>query len=141
VLLCCAIGGSMMLLTEYRRGQYTIGEILTPTKLYHDIGLYVGYGSVIVSTGFAVLFGGVFFTRWACTLLVVICLIIWGFLFWFDQNAISHEQRFFKSAATYRADWYNNWRRKPHTQVEPVELPVGMLPTFNSPPYKDGQAD
>lgn len=142
VMLCCAIGGLMMLLTEYRRGQYTIGEILTPTKLYHDVGLYVGYGSVIVSTGIAVIFGGVFFSRWTCALLVVIGLLVWGFLFWFDQNALSQTQRNLKSAATHQADWRSNWRpRKAGTQDEPAELSLGMLPTFNSPPHGDGQVD
>lgn len=142
VLLCCIVGGLYMTYIEYRRGQYALQQILSPTKLYH-LALLGLYGYVIVSTGFAVLFGGAFFSRWLCTVLVVIGLAVWGFLFWFDQNAImqTEEQQFFKSRARHSISWTDNWRRNPRTQAEP-EVPLGMLPTFDCPsPREDSQED
>ncbi len=116
VLLGCVIGGLYTTRVEYRRGQYTIGQILTPTKLLHDVGFYDLYGYPIASTLLALITTGTLFAHWYYTLGAVVGLVPWAFLAWFDQNALSQTQRSLKSADAHQADWYNNWRRKTHAR-------------------------
>lgn len=139
VLVSCIIGGLCVTRMEYRRGQYTLGQIFTPTKLWHDVGYYDLYGYPIAATFIAVVSTGTLFAHWYYTLGAAASFLVWSFLAWFDQNALSDTQRFLKSADAHRSDWYNNWRRKPAAQVEP-ELPMGLLGTFN-PPRGDDQTD
>jgi hypothetical protein len=109
VLVLVNVGGASMTYLEWYRGQYSVCQIVSPTKIYHDRLLIGGFGYVVVSALAAIVCSGAIFAHWYYTLGIVIGLIPWLFLFWFDQNALTPYQRQAKSAMAHRGHWYRNW--------------------------------
>jgi hypothetical protein len=95
---------------ELRTGSYSKRAILSPTKLYHNGLLYVGYGSIIVSTLFAALFGAP--TWW-------LALIILPGLAWAVCNVLDGSVRLWgpnpmhrKAFHAHKRDWQPIWVRR-----------------------------
>lgn len=68
---------------EWKSGVYPTQAIFSPTKLYHNGLLYVGYGYVIVTTLVALLFGGGI--EWLLAL-VLVPAVAWAVLVVLDST-------------------------------------------------------
>lgn len=93
---------------EWKSGVYPTRAIFSPTKLYHNGLLYIGYGYVIVTTLVAVLFGGSI--SWQLPL-VLVPGVIWVFLVIKDStlSAENPEQLEVKARSAHVADWSPIW--------------------------------
>lgn len=96
---------------ELHQKIYSKRAILSPTKLYHNGLLYIGYGSLLVSTFVMILFGGA--TWWLAPILVpavawAICNVLDGSArLWGTQPM--HRKAFH----AHKADWQPIWKQRP----------------------------
>lgn len=106
VLLGCALVALVLTYGEWKSGAYPTRAILSPTKLYHNGVLYIGFGYVIVSTLVACLFGA--------PLQSVLLALVPG-IFWVGMLAIDNTPSASDAAERARhahvADWRPIWSR------------------------------
>lgn len=100
ILAVAAVVAFVMTVAEVRGGVYPLGAILSPTKIYHNLVLYVGYGYVAISTLVAVIFGSP--SWWIVTALVP--GIIWGCLVAVDST-LSGSKMKQKAAHAHVENW------------------------------------
>lgn len=94
---------------EWKSGVYPTKAILSPTKIYHNIFLYGGYGYVIVSTLVAVIAGSSWTGRTAS--LMVLSLLpgaVWVALVIRD-NSLDPATAKVKAGYAHTADWKPIW--------------------------------
>jgi hypothetical protein len=106
VLVVCILVAAFMTFDEYRGGMYPLWAILSPTKIYHNGLLYVGYGYVAVTTTLAQLFGsdwswshGIWFAG------SLFALYVWVQLLALD-NSISKDVKRHKAERAHIAGWW-----------------------------------
>lgn len=94
--------------SEWKSGVYPTRAIFSPTKLYHNGLLYIGYGYVIVTTLVAVLFGADI--SWQLPL-VLIPGVIWVILVIKDStlSAEDPEKLEVKARSAHVANWSPIW--------------------------------
>lgn len=105
VLVACAAVAVTLTVVEWRSGAYPPAAILSPTKLYHNGVLYIGYGYVIVATLTACLFGGVL--RGGA--IAVVIGLIWMALLVCD-NMVSEPEATRRASIAHVPDWKPLWR-------------------------------
>lgn len=106
VLATCVIVAVVLTIGELRSGMYPSGAILSPTKLYHNGVLYVGYGYVVASTLVACLFGGV----WRPLLLPAIFGLVWVAMLAVDSKS-PPEVAAERASHAHVTEWKPIWRR------------------------------
>lgn len=112
VLVFTALVAVVMTYGEWKSGVYPTRAIFSPTKLYHNILLYVGYGYVIVTTLVAVVAGLSWSSRPTFVAGLACCLVpgvIWGVLVVKD-NSLSTAQSHDKAAHAHVGNWEPFWR-------------------------------
>jgi len=94
---------------ESRDGIYPERALVSPTKLYHNILLYAGYGYAIVATLVAVLFGSAW--SWTLVLQLGFCLLpgaVWAVLVARD-NTLTRFGAYQKASWAHVQDWTPFW--------------------------------
>lgn len=100
ILVATATIAALMTWGELKGGIYPPRAILSPTKIYHNVLLYVGYGYVAVSTLVAVAFGS---PSWWIALAMVPG-VVWVFLVVKDSTLSGRKMRQ-KATHAHIADW------------------------------------
>lgn len=118
ILVCCAIVASALTFLEVRDAKpasatvrqagYSKRAILSPTKLYHNIVLYVGYGYVAVSTMIADAAGG----QWGWMIIALIPGLIWLGMMQVENRTLANKPdlRLSKAQGAHISDWRPFWR-------------------------------
>jgi len=105
VLVVAFIVATLMTYGEWKSEFYPAGAIFSPTKIYHNYVLYVGYGYVAVTTLVAVVFGSNWSWRFAGTLaLCLVPVLIWGSLVKRDDG-MSPEKKQEAARHAHVTDW------------------------------------
>lgn len=108
VLIGAVVVAVVMTWFEWSSGAYPTRAIFSPTKLYHNGVLYIGYGYVIVTTLVAALAGA---RSWTL-LWVLVPGLVWVGLMVVD-NMSSAEALARKAAGAHTPHWKPIWRRAP----------------------------
>lgn len=113
VLICAVVVAVVMTWFEWSSGAYTTRAIFSPTKLYHNGVLYIGYGSVIVTTLVTTLMA----VTWSwLNLGLLFGLLVPGFV-WAGlivvDNTSPSDVRARKAAGAHTPHWKPIWRRVP----------------------------
>jgi hypothetical protein len=101
-----------VVLTYGEKGAYPRRALYSPTKIYHNGILYVGYGYLVITTLAAVLAGSIW--TWSFAGWLSLCLLpglIWLRLLLKD-NSLHPEQTRRKAASAHVADWKPIWSSK-----------------------------
>jgi hypothetical protein len=108
-LLVCLAVAVFMTFDEYRSGAYPLHAILSPTKLYHNGLLYVGYGYLAATTAIAELSGSAWSWSHGIWLAVsVIAIFVWVQFVALD-NKLSDAAKQHKWARAHIAGWLPFW--------------------------------
>jgi hypothetical protein len=109
VLIGAIVAAIGLTILELFSSTYTRGQVLSPTKLYHNIVLWMVYGYVIVTTLFAVIIGGL--SWW-------LPLVLWPGVVWAICNVIDTLPTYpgdvpmrRKGEHAHVADWKPRWVR------------------------------
>lgn len=106
LVLACAIAIAILATYgEWKSGVYPTQAIFSPTKLYHNGLLYVGYGYVIFTTLFAILAGGGI--DWMLALVLVPALIWVGLVI--HDSTLRPEQAREKAKYAHVDNWLPIW--------------------------------
>lgn len=106
VLVAAAVIAVLMTYGEWKSGVYPSEAILSPTKIYHNGLLYIGYGYVIVTTLVAVVFGSNL--NWALVWILASALL-WAVLVVIDST-LGDEQAREKAQYAHVPNWEPIWR-------------------------------
>jgi hypothetical protein len=116
VLLAAVVIAVLMTRQEAKDGVYSLLAIFSPTKLYHNVLLYAGYGYVIVTTLVAVLFGADWSWSFAGWLgLALLPGLVWVYLVVKD-NSLGSEESKRKADTAHVFNWRPLWRNKWHVR-------------------------
>jgi uncharacterized integral membrane protein len=102
VLVGAAVVGWLVRRGENVSKLYPSRAFHSPTKVYHDFVVYVGYGYVLVEMFVTVLFAAL--SWWL--ILVAVPAMVWGLLL-----AVDYKNRFRKAPYAHTANWQPRWQR------------------------------
>jgi hypothetical protein len=116
LLLVMAVGVAIVITVgEYKDPNgYGHRAVLSPTKLYHNLVLYGGYGYIILATLIAIAVWLLSNWSWSATGLVALCLLpgaVWVSLIVLDQQA-SEEIKRDRVRYAHINDWSPIWSRR-----------------------------
>ena len=106
VLIVALLVATGMTYLEWKSGVYPTRAIFSPTKIYHNLLLYGGYGYVITVTLVALAFG----SAKKAWVLVVLPGLVWGVLVVKD-NSLSAAEASEKAQHAHVEDWRPIWQR------------------------------
>jgi hypothetical protein len=96
---------------EWKGGIYPTRAIFSPTKLYHNGLLYIGYGSIAVTSVVTVLARAPWKSEpvlWPMFLVATICFVRWGV--WVVQDStLTRDTALYKARHAHVADWTPVW--------------------------------
>lgn len=88
---------------EVKAGIYPRRAVNSPTKWYHDLVLYVGYGYLIVSTFITLIVAGSWGALWA------LCALPWVFFLGYDSSKRDTAAGRLRAQHAHVADWEPIW--------------------------------